>query len=102
MIYLFDYEVFAHDWLLVAKAAFREEWYCFHNDSEGVKGFMEEISPLLCGFNNKHYDRYIHQAVLSDRSPEEVKALNDFIIGQGKNGWEYPPLQGCRVRVPAV
>lgn len=100
MIYLFDYEVFAHDWLLVAKAAFREEWYCFHNDSEGVKGFMEEISPLLCGFNNKHYDRYIHQAVLSDRSPEEVKALNDFIIGQGKNGWEYPPLQGCRVRFP--
>ena len=39
--------------------------------------------PLLAGFNNKHYDQFILKAVLSGFTPEEIKAVNDFIMRAG-------------------
>ena len=53
--------------------------------------------PLLAGFNNKRYDRFILQAVLSGFTPEEIKTVNDFIIVGGHEGWEYAPLRDCRI-----
>lgn len=93
-LHIFDCEVFAHDWLFVFKNGTDGEYSIFHNDYDGVKAFMEE-GPMLCGFNNKHYDQFILKAVLAGLTPEEVKAYNDFIIGGG-NGWAYPPLQDFR------
>ena len=59
MTYLFDFEVFAHDWVLVAKELDCENFIVYHNDPEGVGEFLSEITPLLGGFNNKHYDQFI-------------------------------------------
>lgn len=56
-----------------------------------------EQEPLLAGFNNKHYDQFILKAVLSDYTPEEVKAVKDFIIVQGHEGWEHPGLRDSRI-----
>lgn len=53
--------------------------------------------PLLAGFNNKHYDQFILKAVLSGFTPEEIKAVNDFIIVGGHEGWEYAPLRDCGI-----
>ena len=92
MIFIFDYEVFAYDWLLVAKNISTGEYTVIHNDNDAVKAFMEQ-SPLLGGFNNKHYDQFIHKAVLFDATPEEVKAINDFIIADGQNGWDHPLMK---------
>lgn len=90
--YIFDCEVFAYDWLFVFKDIETKEYTIIHNDNDAVKYFMER-NPLLCGFNNKNYDQFILRAVLDDAFPDEVKALNDFIIG-GNRGWDYPLLGG--------
>ena len=53
--------------------------------------------PLICGFNNKHYDNHIIKAILCDADPPMVKEINDFIIVHGHNGWENPFLQQFKV-----
>ena len=91
MMHIFDCEVFAYDWLFVFKDVDNGEYTVIHNDNEAVKDFMK-TSPLLAGFNNKHYDQFILKAVCCGFSPQEVKAVNDFIIGGGQ-GWECPLLR---------
>ena len=53
--------------------------------------------PLLAGFNTKHYDQYILKAVLLDQTPEEIKAINDYIIQLGMDGWTYPLFKENKV-----
>jgi hypothetical protein len=88
--------VFAYDWLFVFKDIESGAYTVIHNDNEAVKQFMDN-DPLLCGFNNKHYDQFILKAVLADAVPEQVKEVNDFIIG-GEIGWNHPLIQECRSR----
>jgi hypothetical protein len=95
MTYIFDCEVFAYDWLFVFKEIESGAYTVIHNDNEAIKQFMES-DPLLCGFNNKHYDQFILKAVLADASPEMVKEVNDHIISGGV-GWEHPLVRGCRI-----
>ena len=94
--YIFDFEVFAFDWIVVFKNKETKEYFVFHNDNDGVSAFMEQ-DPLLAGFNNKHYDQFILKAVLCGFTPEQVKDVNDFIILQGQQGWDHPVLQQYRV-----
>lgn len=93
---IFDFEVTAHDWLVVAKDLDSGSYFRFHNDPEGVKAFME-TNPWLCGFNTKHYDSHILKAILAGLSPEEIKAVNDHIILEGMNGWDVPELKDFRM-----
>ena len=86
--FIFDCEVFAYDWLFVFKNKVTGEYTEIWNDNEAVEQFMTQ-EPLLAGFNNKHYDQFILKAVLSGFTPEEIKAVNDFIIVGGHEGWEY-------------
>lgn len=90
-LYIFDCEVFQHDWLFVFKEKATGEYTIIWNDNEAVMEFMRQ-DPMLAGFNNKHYDRFILQAVLADFNPTEIKAVNDWIIN-GNNGWDYEPLK---------
>ena len=96
MIYFFDCEVFAHDWLFVFKSAETGIYTIIHNDPETLQEFMQDDDDvLLCGFNNKHYDQFILKAALAEVSPEDIKELNDYIIGGG-NGWEHPLMRENR------
>lgn len=95
-LFIFDCEVFSHDWLFVFKELATGEYTVIHNDNEAVKAFMER-EPLLAGFNNKHYDQFILKAVLLDFTPEQVKEVNDQIIVDEFNGWEIPSLRECQV-----
>ena len=88
-IIVYDVEVFAHDWIVVFYDATFDEWYVFHNDNEGVCEFMLQPFLLFCGFNNKHYDNHIIKAICCGASPEMVKHINDFIIVDGRSGWEH-------------
>ena len=90
-LYAFDFEVFAHDWLVVFKDIADNEFTVFHNDNYGVKQFVTE-DKLFIGFNSKSYDRFILQAVLCGADNRMVKEINDFIIG-GEIGWEHWFLQ---------
>lgn len=88
--FIYDFEVFAHDWCVTFKSKPGGVYYTYSNDNDDVRTFVEEMSPLLEGFNVKHYDRFILEAVLKGASPEEVKQLNDWIIVQDKQGWDHP------------
>ena len=77
--YIFDCEVFAHDWLFVFKELSTGQYTVIHNDNDAVLAFMEQ-DPFLGGFNNKHYDNHILKAVMVGLTPEQVKEVNDLII----------------------
>ena len=94
--HIFDFEVFAYDWVVVFKDKATREYTVFHNDNDGVRAFMEE-KPLLVGFNSKHYDKYIMNAVLLDCPPEQIKEINDYIINLEMDGWTYPLFRENKV-----
>jgi len=89
-LWLFDYEVFAHDTLMVAINYRTKNEVIFHNaNANEYQSFIDNNKPILIGYNCKSYDKYILKACLLGYSPEEVKEINDYII-DGGNGWDYP------------
>lgn len=94
--FIFDCEVFAHDWLFVFKEVATGRYTIIHNDNDAVLAFMEQ-EPYLGGFNNKHYDNHILKAVMIGADPETVKQVNDFIILEEIDGWDIPFLREYRV-----
>lgn len=87
-IWGYDFEVTSHDWLLVLKDYRTRKRVVFHNSlPNDVQNFIDIENPILMGYNNNGYDKYILKAILSGYTPEEVKDVNDWIIG-GNNGWE--------------
>lgn len=98
-IWVFDFEVTAYDWLFVGKYH-REDgqgrYVIVHNDHDTLTAFIENEQPMLCGFNNKHYDAYILRAILGGLNIQQVKQVNDYIIGGG-NGFDCPLLKGLKV-----
>ena len=88
-IIVYDIEVFAYDWIVVFYDVSNDEWSVFHNDNQGVRDYMSQPGVIFCGFNNKHYDSHIAKAICCGASPELVKQINDFIIVEGRTGWEH-------------
>lgn len=103
-IFIYDCEVFAHDWMFCFKDYDTGERYRYHNDPYGVTEFFDENpDALLCGFNNKHYDQFILKGVLAGFTPQELKTVNDFIIVEGGNGFDYEPFRQTYVpRIPQM
>lgn len=86
----YDFEVFAHDWLVVIYDMDNQERHIIINDTEKLKLIFEKNkNNIWCGFNNKHYDQYIFKGILLGLDP---KKINDFIIVKGRDGWEYSSL----------
>ncbi len=88
---IYDVEVFAHDWIVVFKDHESGHFTTVHNDNEALRECITD-EGVYVGFNSKHYDSYIIKAICCGFSPQEVKAVNDFIIGGGQ-GWECPMLR---------
>lgn len=97
----FDFEVTAYDWLLVIKDYVTKKYYAFHNDPQGVEEFIDGTDHIFVGYNNKHYDNYILKGVLNHYPPEDIKKINDYIIVERKNGWEYP-FDNPYIKLPAT
>lgn len=84
----YDFEVTAYDWLLVLKNYRTRERVVFHNSvPNDIQNFIDKYNPIMMGYNNNGYDKYILKAILGGYTPEELKEVNDHIIGGG-NGWE--------------
>lgn len=89
-LWMFDYEVFAHDTLMVAINYRSKVKMIFHNaTADDYQNFIDTHHPILMGYNCRGYDKYILKACLLGYSPEEIKEINDFIIVDGHNPWEY-------------
>ena len=91
-VWFWDMEVFPHDWMLCALSAKTGEKVYF--DTRGMFGkdqlvdWLNAEHPLLVGYNCKHYDSYILKAILAGGSPEDVYAVSQAIIVEGRQGWE--------------
>jgi len=88
---VYDCEVFKEDWIVVFKDHETGQYTVVHNDNEALKACISE-DCIYIGFNSKHYDQFIIKAIWLGCSPQEIKELNDFIIGGGQ-GWDYPLMK---------
>ena len=88
----YDTEVFRHNWIVVFKDKETGSYTVIHNDNEALRDCISDDN-IYIGFNTKHYDQYIIKGICAGFTPEELKRLNDYLIG-GFQGWQYPDLQG--------
>ena len=87
----YDVEVFCEDWLVIFKDIETGKYTVVHNDNEELKECIND-DTVYVSFNGKHYDQFIIKAICCGFTPQEVKQVNDFIIGGGQ-GWECPMLR---------
>lgn len=97
-IIVVDVETFKYDWITVFYDTTTNMWSVFHNDNESVTDYMSQPDVIFCGFNNKHYDNHILKAICCGADPLLVKQINDFIIEDGRNGWDHYFLRRNRFR----
>ena len=96
-VYIADLEIFKDDWVFVCRRVDSDHHTVIHNDKYRLKEFMRQHQEDIFGFfNGKHYDQWILQSLLNGADNATVKAHNDFIIVQGRNGWEFPFIQHQR------
>lgn len=85
----YDFEVTAYDWLLVLKDYRNRKRIVFHNASPNdIQNFIDMHNPIMLGYNNNGYDKFILKGILNGCTVEEIKDINDYIIVDGGNGWE--------------
>lgn len=78
--YLFyDIEVFAYDAFVVFKDVNKKLLKVFHNNFVHLADFTK--GKTLVGYNNYHYDDKILIYMLDLKTPQQIKDLNDRIIG---------------------
>lgn len=83
----YDFEVFEYDWLAVFIDVTNRKEHVIINDKDKLRALYEQnISNIWVGFNNRHYDQYIMKGILLGMDP---KKINDWIIVQEKEGWQY-------------
>ena len=87
----YDCEVFAYDWLVTLKDKETGAYTCIWNDNEALKMALSD-DCIYVGFNSKHYDQFIIKAIAAGFTPQEIKQVNDYIIGGGQ-GWDCPMLK---------
>lgn len=86
----YDFEVFKFDWLVVAMDTAAHETHVIVNAPEQLENlYTAHTKDIWCGFNSRHYDQYILKGILCEFDP---KAVNDYIITQGKPGWTFSTL----------
>lgn len=88
----FDFEVFPHWWLCVfgdmtdgpittdVKNTFKVVHSDMPNARDILVSLLKEDDVCVCGYNIKHYDLIIANAIYQGLKPEEVKIINDIII----------------------
>ena len=90
LLIFYDFEVFKHDWLMVAINPLEQRKTIIINDPEKLKDFhLENMKKIWIGYNSRSYDQYILKAILLGFNPKEV---NDWIILKGRKGWEFSSM----------
>lgn len=93
-IYIYDFEVLSHDWIVVLRRVDSHHHTVIHNDNYRLKEWIRaHQDDVIGGFNSKGYDDWILQSILNGADNATVKAHNDFIIAEHRNGWEFPFIQ---------
>lgn len=83
----YDFEVFIYDWLVVFMDTEKKKREVIVNDRDKLKRFYRDNQDrIFVGFNSRNYDQYIFKALLCGFNPYD---MSQFIIEEGRNGWEY-------------
>ena len=86
----YDFEVFAHNWLVVLKDTDKREETVIIDDPDALEQFhTAHKHEIWVGFNSRHYDQYILKAILCGFDPKQV---NDYIIYWNMPGWNFSSL----------
>lgn len=86
----FDFEVFKHDWLVVAiDPVLKKEHIIVNNKYELEKLYRAYKQDIWVGYNCRNYDQYILKAILCGFNPKEI---NDWMIVKDRKGWEFSSL----------
>lgn len=99
-IRFYDIECYSHNWLVVIKKRadlknnLPEEYAVIWDDPAALRQTISKDN-LYFGFNTKSYDKYMLLAMVAEYSHEELKALNDWIIG-GRQGYDFPGIRDIR------
>lgn len=101
----FDIEVFKHNAFIVFKNINRETVAIYHNDFDGIDNTIED--KVLVGYNNHFYDNHILDKMIKQWSPEQIKRINDEIIGgtRFKNNYSFKTIdcfQQIDVAMPSL
>lgn len=91
-LYIYDFEVYSHDWFMVARQPESKEYVIIHNNNHQIKEFIKNKNLVLGGFNSKFYDDAICNSINYGADNETVKKLNDFIIVDKRMWWDFPFL----------
>lgn len=87
MLNFYDFEVFKHDWMVVIINPQEQLTTTIVNDKQKLAEYHNRHkSQIWVGYNSRNYDQYILKAILLGFDPKEV---NDFIIRDGRKGWEF-------------
>lgn len=90
MLIAYDFEVFRHDWLVVAIDPINNERWVIVNDIEALKELYElKKDSIWLSFNGRNYDQYIFKGLLCGFDPYKI---SQFIITKKRKGWEYSNL----------
>lgn len=90
MLNFYDFEVFKHDWMVVVINPVTHDERVIVNDADALTALYEgHKREIWVGYNNLHYDQFIFKGILCGFDP---KAINDFIIAEGRKGWQYSSL----------
>lgn len=85
MLNFYDFEVFAHDWLVVVINPIEKTKTVLVNDRDGLSRLYDERKgQIFIGYNNCHYDQYIFKGLLLGL---DAKWINDQIIVKDRPGW---------------
>lgn len=85
MLNFYDFEVFAHDWLVVVINPVEKTKTVLVNDRDGLSRlYQERKGQIFVGYNNVHYDQYIFKGLLLGLDP---KWVSDQIILRDRSGY---------------
>ena len=75
-MFIFDFEVFMYDWMVVFKDVQTKEYIKIINDVQALIDFHEKNkTKIFFGYNNKAFDNIIYDAILSGADPYGVMLL---------------------------
>lgn len=82
-----DFEVFKHDWMLVACVLQEKRFIELHNDLQGLEAFYNRYrKDIFTGYNIKRYDQYIFKGLLLGYSAYDI---SKWIIDLHLDGWRF-------------
>lgn len=89
-VIIYDFEIYKYNWMLTWLDTETRKIHTIHDNKEHMEKMYDLYkNRIWVGYGSRRYDIYIAQAILAGFDPYE---MNDWIINQGKFGWEFSNL----------